>query len=80
MNCGEDKILQNNKKNIIVSFLKYISNIFIDAIIIANITIPFLYFNFHMSAEDLFKSSMVFIVIFLAYALVHWFKVAKNKV
>lgn len=79
MNCGEDKILQNNKKNIIVSFLKYISNIFIDAIIIANITIPFLYFNFHMSAVDLFKSSMVFIVIFLAYALVHWFKVAKNK-
>lgn len=79
MNYCKNNMLSGHRINILVIFLKYISNIFVDGIIIANIASLFIYFNFHTDVKELVKSSVVFIIVFLIFALVHWFKSDKSK-
>lgn len=71
MSYGDKNILKNRYKR---SFIKYICKLAIDAIIIIDIIIPFLYFNFNLNAQELLGCAIVFFVIFILFSIVYWTK------
>lgn len=58
--------------------LKFYLNTLIDSIIIINLAIPFLYFNFHMKSTELIGCAVVFFILFNGLGFKYWLT-NKNK-
>lgn len=61
------------------AFIKYMAKLALDAIIIIDIIIPFLYFNFSLSAQELLGCAVVFFVVFLLFSAAYWPKFIKER-
>ncbi|MDT8715090.1 hypothetical protein IAI10_00150 [Clostridium sp. 19966] len=71
MRCvNKKRVTSNDNKSHI--FGKYISGLAIDAVIIIDIVIPFLYFNFKLSIRELFGCGITFFCIFILFSVIHW--------
>lgn len=78
MRCINKKIDAREHGNIYV-FIKYISSLSLDAFIIIDIIIPFLYFNFKLSAKELVGCAVVFFCTFILFSILHWPRYIKER-